>query len=138
MTAPFTPEMILQDGVDQSISINPYTQERGTARKGTIAATLNNIATLNRLIPKENSEEAIKATIAAVEVLIPSLKIVGMFDLFEPIYWVGEGEQMGRIVVLALYLRHYPEKGSASLRKKIRSLTNALTSPSLSTLFQSL
>jgi hypothetical protein len=141
MAAPFTPQTILRDGVDQTISVNPYTQESGEVRKGTVAATLNNIARLNQLLLQENSQECeqeIKAIVAAIDQLIPSLKVIGMFDLFEPIYWIGQGEQMGRIVTLALYIKHYPEKDTANLRQKILSLTNRVTSPSLGDLFQSL
>lgn len=141
MAAPFTPQMILQDGEDQSISINPYTQESGEARKGTVAATLNNIALLNQIILKEPSpgrEEEIKATIQAIDQLIPSLKVIGMFDLFEPRYWVGQGEQIGRIVVLSLYFKQYPEKDTEQLKLKIRSLTTQISSPTLRELFESL
>ena len=139
--APFTPQMILKDGVDQTISVNPYTQESGEVRKGTVAATLNNIARLNQLLLQEHSqgrEEEIKALIIAIDQLIPSLKVVGMFDLFEPIYWIGQGEQMGRIVTLSLYIKHYPEKDTAHLRQKILLLTHTVTSPSLEELFHSL
>lgn len=139
--APFTPQMILKDGVDVSISVNPYTQESGEARKGTIAATLNNIANLNLLIAKETNEENehdIQAIIEAIDPLIPSLNVIGVFDLFEPIYWVGKGEQIGRIVVLSLYIKRYPEKNLGYLKEPILLVTSQVTSPSLRALFQSL
>jgi hypothetical protein len=141
MAAPFTPQMILKDGVDETISVNPYTQESGEVRKGTVAATLNNIARLNQLFLQENSqecEEEIKAIVFAIDQLIPSLKVIGVFDLFEPIYWIGQGEQIGRIVALALYIKRYPEKDTNHLGQKILSLTNTIVSPSLRDLFQSL
>jgi hypothetical protein len=64
------------------------------------------------------------------------MKVIGMFDLFEPVYWVGEGEQIGRIVAIALYIRRYPEKKFGNLKPKIVSLTDHLESPVLRDLFR--
>jgi hypothetical protein len=138
---PITPEMILQDGADRTTSVNPYTLESGEVRKGTVAATLNNIALLNHLIRQEKSyegEEEIQKIVAAIDQLIPSLNVIGMFDLFEPIYWIGEGEQIGRLVALSLYIKHYPTKVSDSIRKKLVSWTRNVTSPVLVALFKSM
>lgn len=139
-SAPYTPEMILQDGVDSSISINPYTDESGLARKGTVGATLNNIAKLNNLLQQEHTaerESEIKAIVEAIDLLIPSLQIIGMFDLFEPLYWMGQGEQVGRVVALALYLKHYPEKDKWGLKQQINLLKTSVSSPIISALFES-
>lgn len=138
--APYTPQTILQDGVDSSISINPYTLESGQVRKGTVAATLNNIAKLNKLLQEATTpeqENEIKAIVEAIDQLIPSLQIVGMFDLFEPVHWMGQKEQMGRIVALALYFKHYPEKDKWGLRQQIRTLEVRVSSPTIVALFKS-
>ena len=129
---PFTPDSILKEGEDFTISVNPYTQESGKTRKGTIAATLNNVARLNLLLAQPLSlqqAEEIGALIKAIEELIPSLRVVGMFDFFEPIYWIGEGEQLGRIIVILLYFKHYPQELTPPLRQKIESLTSLSSSP---------
>jgi hypothetical protein len=141
MATPFTLQMILKDGIDHTISINPYTSEVGEVRKGTVAATLNNIELLNCLLlknPTAEREEVIKSIVDEIDKLIPSLKVIGMFDLFEPVYWVGNGEQMGRVVAVALYIKQYPEKGVNHLREKILSLTRRLESPVLKDLFRHL
>lgn len=40
----FTPEKMLPAGIDEAEVTNPYTGEKRKARKGTVAATINNIA----------------------------------------------------------------------------------------------
>ncbi len=138
--APYTPQMILQDGADFSISTNPYTQESGEVRKGTVAATLNNIAKLNSLLQEEGTpeqEKEIKAIVEAIDQLIPSLQIIGMFDLFEPVHWFGQREQMGRIVALALYFKHYPERDKWGLKQQMRALEISVSSPTILALFKS-
>ncbi len=141
MGDPVTPQTILADGVDHLVSVNPYTSESGEARKGTVAATLNNIARLNELLLKENNretEDEIRSIISSIDKLIPSLKVIGMFDLFEPSHWLGHGEQIGRIVALSLYLKHYPEKDTANLGQKIVNLGSVVKSQSVKDLFQSI
>lgn len=126
---PFTPDSILKEGEDFTISVNPYTQESGKTRKGTIAATLNNVARLNFLLassPTPRQAEEIQAIINAIDQLIPSLKVVGMFDFFEPIYWIGEGEQLGRIMVILLYFKHHPQEMTPYLKQKIESLNSKI------------
>ena len=132
--SPFTPESILPAGVDSSISINPYTGESGNARKGTVAATLNNVARLNQLFLQEETPEQKNAIVEisnAIDQLIPSLQIVGMFDLFEPIHWIGEGEQPGRVLALLLYFKHYPEKCTPALRGRLSVVREKISSPYL-------
>ena len=118
----FTPESVLPAGVDSTVSINPYTGESGSVRKGTVAATLNNVARLNQLLSQEETPECKREIIeisTAIDQLIPSLQFIGVFDLFEPIYWIGNGEQPGRILALALYLKHYPEKYTPALKEQL-------------------
>ena len=121
--APFTPESILPDGMDASLSVNPYTGEAGHARKGTVAATLNNVARLNQLLLQEDTpenQEEIQAILSAIDALIPSLQAIGMFDFFEPTYWIGQGEQSGRVAVICLYFQHYPEKYTTDMKERLR------------------
>lgn len=132
--APFTPESILPDGVDVSTSINPYTQESGKVRKGTVAAMLNNVAKLNLLLVKEDGRkvaEEVQALIQAIDELIPSLQIIGMFDLFEPSLWIGRGEQLGRAAVVLLYFKQYPDKWTPELKQHVLSLKNVALSSHL-------
>ena len=118
---------------DSTISTNPYTLESGQARKGTFAATVNNIFRLNQLAQAahtQENEDEIQAIVAAIDQLIPSLNYVAMFDLFEPAQWLGNGDQIGRIVVLALFFNHYPQKDTAHLKEKIASMASHLHFPS--------
>jgi len=130
-SAPLTPEMVLPAGVDSSISTNPYTGESGPARKGTVAATLNNIARLNQLLVQEETAEVkneILQISEAIDQLIPSLHVIGLFDLFEPIYWIGSGEQPGRLLTLSLYFKHYPEKCTLTLKAKLLKVKDEIPS----------
>jgi len=124
-STPFSPESILADGVDTTVSVNPYTGESGEVRKGTAAAMLNNVAKLNQLFLQEKTpenEQSIQALVEAIDQLIPALKIVGMFDLFEPMLWIGEGDQPGRLIAIQLYFKHYPEKMTPEIKQKLDSL----------------
>ena len=121
----FTPETMLADGVDSSISTNPYTNESGPARKGTIAATLNNIALLNKKLPKASSKEDIKDITNVIDNLIPSLRVVGMFDLFTVEQWMETADQPGRVWVVLLYLKKYPQELTASRREKLEHIAQS-------------
>jgi hypothetical protein len=130
----FTPESILPAGVDSTISTNPYTGESGNVRKGTVAATLNNVARLNQLLSQEETAERKKEIMeisTAIDQLIPSLQIIGIFDLFEPIHWIGNGEQPGRILALSLYFKQYPEKYTSVLREQLFNVKKKISSPYL-------
>jgi hypothetical protein len=132
--ASFTPESILPAGVDSTTSTNPYTGESGTARKGTVAATLNNVAKLNQLLSQEENAERKQEILEisnAINQLIPSLQVIGMFDLFEPSHWIGSGEQPGRILALSLYFKHYPEKYTPALKEQMLQVKGKIASPYL-------
>lgn len=129
--APFTPESILPEGVDSTISTNPYTGESGLARKGTVAATLNNVARLNHLLKQEETPELRQEIIeisSAINTLIPSLQAIGMFNFFEPDFWISRGEQPGKVIVICLYFKHYPEKYTAELREKLGNVRSETSS----------
>jgi hypothetical protein len=127
----FTPESVLPAGADSNISINPYTGESGYARKGTVAATLNNVARLNQLLSQEETPELKKEIVeisTAIDQLIPSLQAIGVFDLFEPTYWIGKGEQPGRILALSLYFKQYPEKYTVALKEQLFKVRENISS----------
>lgn len=129
---PFTPEKILAKGEDSTVSINPYTGESAKARKGTVAATLNNIVLLNDLLVQntKESKENIKLIADSLKELILSLSAVGMFDLFSPIEWASI-EQPGRTYILALYLEKSPNKLSTDLSTKLQLIANTTPSEEL-------
>ena len=117
---PFTPETILPDGQDTTISINPYTGESGPARKGIIAATLNNIAILNKMIASGASEKELQPIIIEITKLIPSLHYVGIFDMFTPQEWLTSETQPGRILAGILYLESYPVKITDNVKEILK------------------
>lgn len=127
----YTPESILPEGVDSTISINPYTGESGYTRKGIVAATLNNVARLNALFTQEETSEQrkeIAEILTAVDGLISSLQAVGIFNLFEPTDWIGEGEQPGRVAVICLYFQRYPEKYTPPLQEQLKRVKSKISS----------
>ena len=117
----FTPESLLPDGMDSSLSVNPYTGEALEVRKGTVAATLNNVAELNGLL-HSGARQLIQDSEAVLTPLLASLRGVGMFHLFEPEAWIGKGEQPGRVLIAVLYLEKYPDALTPSVRKQLKSV----------------
>lgn len=83
---------MLPAGIDEAEVTNPYTGEKRNARKGTVAATINNIALLNKLllepISSAASEKLIKESIDEMRKLMPSLKVIGVFNIFTPEEWL--------------------------------------------------
>lgn len=124
-----TPEEILPAGDDYATVINPFTGIAGKARKGTVAATLNNIALLDRLLQKDAGSDQIRPINEAITKLISSLKVVGLFDLFNLEEWVTDEQRIGRVYVAALYLKHNPEEITeriAAKLEKIKQTTKSL------------
>lgn len=127
MNEVFTPESILPEGVDISMSTNPYTGESGPARKGIIAATLNNIALLNGLLLEENqpgNQTKLQKIIDATSSLISSLRIVGVFDLFTIQEWLSTDTQPGRILVAIFYLKQHPQKITPEIKERLVAIQN--------------
>lgn len=123
----FTPESILPAGVDNNISTNPYTGESGPTRKGTVAATLNNIALLNTLLSEKVSSSdssKIQGIIEAITLLVPSLRVVGIFDLFTPEEWLSSETQPGRVLAAVLYLQKYPQDVTPKIKKRLLQIQN--------------
>ena len=117
----YTPEKILPTGIDSSLSVNPYTGESGQVRKGTIAATINNVALLNKLLNQGN-QEGIEEVVKAVRVLIPSLKAIGIFNMFSPMEWLSTTDQLGRILVAVLLLQAYPAEITTEIKAKLAQI----------------
>ena len=119
-----TPETILPDGADHTIANNPYTGEAQKVRKGTVAATIANIAKLNTLLkdsPKNHKKE-IQNSVDVIDDLIPSLMAAGMFNLFEGIEWLNDELQPGKIITGILYFNHYPNRAKDNIMTRLVKL----------------
>lgn len=131
MKKAFTPEEIFPPGEDYTTVVNPFTGLAGKARKATVAATLNNIALLNRLLLENTGSDQIQLINEAISKLIPSLKAVGIFDLFSLEEWASDDRQLGRIYVVALYLKQYPDEMTDYLALKFIKIKQSTKSLSL-------
>lgn len=121
----FTPEQVLPSGADSTTSTNPYTGESGPARKGTVAATLNNIALLNNLLSEKESPEneaKIETITEAIASLLPSLRVIGVFDMFTPEEWLSTKDQQGRALAAILYLQKYPQSITPSIKRHLERI----------------
>lgn len=123
-----TPEKLLADGVDSAVLTNPFTGQKSQVRKGTIAAMLSNASVLNQLLQQaEHSKEDEKQIIelcTAIKSLIPSLKTTGMFDLFTPFEWLNSKEQLGRVLIVILYLQQYPQEINSNIKTLLENIKN--------------
>lgn len=124
MNKAMTPEEIFPDGQDHTDVVNPFTGFSGKARKATVAATLHNIALLDDLLPESVELKRIESIDEEIRKLIPSLKAIGIFDLFTLEEWVNDELKLGRIYVIILYLKHYPEEMTDSLAFKLEIIKN--------------
>jgi hypothetical protein len=137
MANAFTPENILPDGDDHTVSVNPFTGFRGRARKGTVAATLNNIALLDRLFLENIDQEQIVNVKKAVIELMPSLKAIGVFDFFNLIEWINP-KHLGRTYVALLYLKYYPDEVNKEIVDKLQEINQTIQNPFFQSELQSL
>lgn len=69
----FKSEKMLPAGIDEAEVTNPYTGEKRKARKGTVTATINNIALLNKLLLEPISSAASKKLIGFIRSLVDNL-----------------------------------------------------------------
>lgn len=132
---PVTPEHILPAGVDTTLSVNPYTGESGQVRKGTVAATINNIAILNRLLQEPltlQTRENIEKTVKEIQGLLSSLRMVGMFDIFSPLEWISASSQPGRVLAIVLYMEKFPEKLTPEIKEQLGKVNDTSSSSYLS------
>lgn len=128
MAKVFTPEDILSAGEDHAMVVNPFTGFQRKARKGSVAATLNNIALLDRLFLENADQEQIANVKKAVTELMPSLKAIGIFDFFNPIEWLHP-KRLGRSYVSILYLKHYPEEINKEIADKLQEINQTIQNP---------
>lgn len=120
-----TPESVLPAGVDDTVISNPFTGESGYARKGTVGATLSNIALLNKALVETMTAEDkkyIQEVLENVRTLIPSLKVIGIFDVFNIEEWVSAPSQPGRVMVALLYLQRYPDALTPGIKNHLEAL----------------
>lgn len=119
-----TPESVLPDGVDTMSVTNPFTGRSRPARKGTVAATLNNVALLNTKLQEKNITDTDWTLIQEIQShiikLLPSLDVIGVFDLFDAEEWISD-TQLGRTMTITLYLKENPSKVTDSVKKKLKS-----------------
>lgn len=124
-----TPETLLPAGVDSTVFVNPYTCESGEIRKGIIGATIVNTHELNQLLinaPSEENDELINTIIKEQQSLLPSLKIVGMFDFFNIQEWLANPEiQPGRCLLGLLYLKNNSDKMTPDIIKTLITIKEA-------------
>ncbi|MCE5316231.1 MAG: hypothetical protein LLG04_02560 [Parachlamydia sp.] len=123
------PDDVLKD--DQSFT----NTERGSARKGSIAATILNANELDSLLGQPSSEERnrrIEATIQDIRDLVPALHTVALFDFFTPLEWLHTLPALreGRAFVAILYLQQYPRMLDHELRSRLDQVKK-IASPDL-------
>lgn len=126
----FTPEDILPDGDDHTTVVNPFTGFQANARKGTVAATLSNIALLDRLFQVDTDHDQIAKVKKAIIDLMPSLKATGIFDLFNSLEWISNPKYLGRTYVALLYLKHYPNEINKEITSQLQAIQKTIQIPS--------
>jgi hypothetical protein len=102
-------EDVLKD--DQSFV---QTQSGTLARKGTVAATMLNARALDHLLSQPLSvegEKELKHILEDVQLLLPMLHAIQLFEFFSPIEWLQTSPKLqeGRILIAILYLQQHPE-----------------------------
>lgn len=117
---PVMPKDMLPAGVDSNVSVNPYTGESHEARKGTIAATIQNVVFLNQALSQ--NEKNVEAYIQALRDLMPSLSAVGLFDFFTPQEWIDHNVQPGRTLCAVLYFQTYPERLTPEIKNQLKAV----------------
>ncbi len=128
----YAPEQVLPARGNDTIVENPYTHEKGAARIGTVEATLNNVVQLNILLSSQAAtEEQARILIEAIQHLLPSLRVAGMFDMFTPGEWLAAHHQPGRVMVGALYLQAYPQDINHKTEKQLKTARKHSTNPVL-------
>lgn len=132
---PVTPEQILPAGADTTQSINPYTGETAEVRKGTVAATIGNVAALNRLLqesPTPQIRANIEQIVKEIHGLLTSLRAVGMFDIFTPLEWISTSSQPGRALIVVLYVEKFPDKLTPEIKGYLEKIKDTSLSSYLS------
>lgn len=122
----FTPESVLASGVDAATSVNPYTGESAEGvRKGTVAATLNNVVLLNKIMLSSQTERNLgkyEQILGNIQSLIKSLSAIGMFHFFTIDEWLAANDQPGRQVVALLYLQNYTSELTTARQAQLQHI----------------
>lgn len=100
-----TPSEILPKGAEGQVA------KDGTfVRKGTIKATIDNIAILNKMFNQPANKaryDKIDESIKPIMELVPSFYALDMFKFFTVNEWLQDENNKGRILVTLLYLDKY-------------------------------
>lgn len=92
-------------------------------RKGSIAATLKNIALFEEELRKGTVSAQFLSAIEDQKSLLPVLKGVGLMELFSIEEWLQDQNKLGRIFLTLLYIEAYPEEITPFIRNKLENLT---------------
>lgn len=120
-----TPSTLIPDGVDKIFLANPYTGgKKHEVRKATIGATIVNIVKLNGYLSAKTKADKsdIKSSITVIDGLIPSLKTLGLFNLFNGYEWLVDDTQPGKIITGILYFSHYPQEIDQKVKARLLEL----------------
>jgi len=115
-------ENVMKDEENIAKLINPYTGESFEGRKGSIAATIKNIATLNKMIKERTKTEELNQAINEFSKLMDVCNAAGMFDLFEPQEWLNSREQPGRVLAAIILLQKHPQKANKESLEILKKL----------------
>lgn len=77
---------------------------------------------LNKMLISNAPQEDIQAVSNEVKKLLPSLKVIGVFDLFNIEEWLNTNNQPGRILVVTLYLQQYPSLLTGDIKNSLRNI----------------
>ncbi len=89
-------------------------------RKGTIAATINNIKRLDDLMIRKGSEPEIRDIIKDQNTLSRSLFLTDFLEMQPVINWLRDPKRPGKVLVAVLALQASPELMTAQIRVRLQ------------------
>ena len=124
-----SPSDVLPDGMDGKILENPFTGEKGFARKGIIVATeLNSIRLTELLSMKTPTKQDVSEFLDIMNALqkrVQSLTYTGIFDWFTPKEWMRDLDQKGRYLVAYLYEKDKKKAAEVDIKPFMDSIPEA-------------
>lgn len=114
------PSDILPDGIDSR-----KTEDGTKIRKGTIKTTIENIKILNEILAAPampERKQIIEKNLEPVVELIKPIEQGGLFEFFEPLEWLQDDQNQGRILVTALYLKSFPNQVTPIVKGRLEDL----------------
>ncbi len=104
--------MVKADDVLKDDQNFAHVPERGTARKGSIAATIlnaNELEAILKLPPSVERNQTLEAIVQDIRDLVPALHAVALFDFFTPLEWLHTLPALreGKAYVAVIYLQQY-------------------------------